>query len=137
MGYMYCHYCDAERMPVQLDFSGYCVFCGVKSVGYADDDGPLAPGPEPEPPPPEVELLNLDGDAAPIDAPRRIRWRRRLTLEQMVGGAEKAGTCGGCAYSMAVTDQIVNCPISAGRGAATHVSRRAPACSMFVRRIDQ
>ncbi len=73
----------------------------------------------------------------PIDAPRHIRWRRRLTLGKMVGPAEKEGTCGGCAYSMAVTECIVSCPISSGRGAATHLDRRTPACSVYVRRIDQ
>lgn len=137
MGYMYCHYCEAERVPEQLDYSGYCVFCGVKSVQYSDSDGPLAPGPEPVPPPPEVEILNLDGDPMPIDAPRNIRWMRRLTLTQMVGPAGSATTCGSCAYSMAVTENIVSCPISAGRGAATHLDRQTPSCSVYMRRCDQ
>lgn len=136
-GYIWCHYCEVERKPETLDYSGYCVFCGTKATVYAANDGPLAPGPALDVDDDVIESLTMDGEAVPLDGKRKINWKRKLTLSQLIGDSDGSETCGTCLYGSQVTDQIVSCPISHGKGAARHMDIHTQACRAYVPKVTQ
>ena len=135
-GYMWCHYCNEERLPTSLDYSGYCVHCGTKAVAYAKNGGPLAKT-ELTVDVEVLEALTMDGEAVPLDKRRSINWHRRMTLAQMIGGTDKPETCGTCLYGTKITDVIISCPISQNRGATLHMNGHTPACRAYVPKPKQ